>query len=249
MTKKQLALPTIPRSPSTTDPQSLLIYGPPKVGKTSALGKLPGNQIAMLEHGGGAHCPGLFTDLEDLDQLNQWFNLVQEAGSPFATIDSFSVLQEWLVDWANTEWKKSPAGRLAKEQHIFDLPMGKGYSYLWDAVRHTMEVFKRCSPHVILVCHMKDKFIYEVEGREVVGKEIDAIGKVANILASSFSAIGVMRRGRKDELILSFRTSEQTNCGARAAHLKGQEFVLATKDDEEPNWAQIFTQLNTQPQP
>src|SRR6266705_7014830 len=47
----QWTLPTKLAPPTSVDPKVLILYGPPKVGKTTMLSKLPDNLIVDLEDG------------------------------------------------------------------------------------------------------------------------------------------------------------------------------------------------------
>ena len=71
---------------------------------------------------------------------------------------------------------------------------------------------------------------------------IDLTGKIKSLICANADAIGYLfRKGNKT--ILSFKTSDEVSCGARPAHLKNEEIVLAelnAKGELKTHWDKIY---------
>lgn len=234
----QLILPTSPIPPSTTDPRVLILYGPPKVGKTTVLSQLPGCLIVDLEDGTDfisalkvkAH------NMAELEAIAQ--SLRTPPGQyPYVAVDTVSAMEDWAEIRGTERYKHNPTGKNFTGASVLELPHGHGYLWLRLAFKELLDLFSGTTKRLILICHIRDKFI-DKGGQEVAVKDLELTGKIRSITAAKADAIGYMYRDlrvNQGKLMCSFQTFEQVTCGSRCQHLKGANFEF--------NWKQIYTEL------
>ena len=88
-------------------------------------------------------------------------------------------------------------------------------------------------------------YFIEKKGKEVQAKDLDLTGKLKAITCSDADAIGYLYRGTDNELIINFQSSDEVTCGARPAHLKGQQITVAEYDEDKNDlknvaWDKIY---------
>lgn len=240
-----MKLPTAPRPPKTDNPTCLLLYGPPKCGKTSAIAALTGCQIAELEPHGGDFVEGLFTDsedLKDLKALDKWMLLCKEAGVKFGAVDTFTSLEALCEKWVTKEYKASNVGKNFDGKSVCDLPKGAGYGLLRSCVKETILTLMGSFPYFILTGHVRDKFV-EKRGEVIAREAFDATGLVASIVLGLVDAAGLMSRDKDGKLWVDFRTvsEESPGKGTRVQRLAGQKLLLCEGPGQPMLWGRIYT--------
>ncbi len=238
-----LSLPSQPTRPSHIDPKVLILYGAPKVGKTSALSQLPGNLIVDLEDGTD-YLTSLHLKAHNMSELEQIAQRLREelvkTGKPayrFVSIDTVSAMEDWAEIRGTERYKANPTGKNFQGSSVLELAHGHGYLWLRLAFQELLGLFSGTTERLILVCHLRDKFL-DKGGQEVAVKDLELTGKIRNITASKADAIGYMFRDatkNQGQLMVSFQTLEQVSCGARCEHLKGQVFPF--------DWKKIYMEL------
>lgn len=110
------------------------------------------------------------------------------------------------------------------------LPNGSGYMYIRQAVRKIIDMFKDLCDEFILVGHVKDVQI-EQNGEELSEMALDLVGKLSSIICGEADAVGyVYRKG--NETHISFKGGDGTIKEARAPHLRGQDIIIATGNED-----------------
>jgi len=227
-------IPNGPVPPSRVNPQCLLLYGPPKVGKTSACAALPNSLLLELEPGGADFVSARKVDIPDMDGLLAILKDLTErrkAGQPAArrlVVDTIDVVDWWADRLALSRYKATPLGKDFPGTSIIELPMGAGYFRLREEMGSMLWLFSQAAEEVILLAHVRDKFLDKSSGM-VAAQDIDLTGKVRNIVCSRCSGIGLLRRDYQDKLYACFKTSETVNCSSRCPHLSGQEILLGER--------------------
>ena len=184
-------LPTSPVPKVTQDPKNLIIYGMPKIGKTTTLSTLQDNLIIDFEDGSD-YVEALKVKIHNLNEFGELCKALQESPHKykFITIDTVTALEEFVKPLALNMYKKTPAGANYNGD-ILNAPMGIGYSYIRQAIEFIIEKLSANTTNIILVGHVKDKTITSNEGKEVGSvKDFDLTGKAARILAAKSDAIG-----------------------------------------------------------
>ena len=242
---REIKLPTKVVESVTQNPSTLIIYSHPKAGKTTLLSKLDNCLILDLE-GGSKYVDALKMEVNSLDELQQIGAAIVKAGKPYkyVAIDTLSALEDLCIPYATVMYKQSPMGKSFDGVNVLELPKGAGYFWLRQAWDVWMTKIHKLSDHIILIGHLKDSVI-DKAGKEVSAKDLDLMGKLKQIVCASADAIGYMYRGVDDSLEITFKSSEQLNCGSRCNHLKGQVIKIADYDKEKNDltnvqWDKIY---------
>ena len=219
-----MALKKVKRKVISNNPKVMLLYGAPKVGKTTALSQLKDCLIIDTEQ--GANMVGGY--IEEANNREELIKILQEAKDgheyQYVAIDTI----DKVADWADKSVCKDE-GVTA----IADLAFGKGFALSREKVLNTVKVLKEIFPFVILIGHRKWAQAV-LESKAIVQPEsLDLTGKLKNMLMADCDAIGyVYRDDEKDKLMVSFKANEALEAGSRSPHLRGKEMEL--------NWKLIY---------
>ena len=241
-------LPTSPVPKVTQDPKNLIIYGMPKIGKTTTLSTLQDNLIIDFEDGSD-YVEALKVKVHNLNEFGELCKALQESPHKykFITIDTVTALEEFVKPLALNMYKKTPAGANYNGD-ILNAPMGIGYSYIRQAIEFIIEKLSANTTNIILVGHVKDKTITSNECKEVGSvKDFDLTGKAARILAAKSDAIGFVFRDENSNLCINFETNGIASAGARPAHLANKKIIVAERQEDGTfvsHWDRIYPSLN-----
>lgn len=241
----------------TQSPETLVIYGPPKIGKTTLLATLDNFLILDFEKG-SKKIDALKLEINDLKELKEAGTEIIKAGSPYTGViaDTVTQLEDWC-EWAATEdYMQSIMGKsfntkqgsvLPKHEwkSVLTLPNGAGYLWHRNSFKNWITKINKLAKYKIHVAHVKDIFL-EKDNESVSSKDLDLVGKDKNILCANADAIGFLYRNSKNplELRISFKNNNQDLVGSRSAHLRNQDFVLAVNNEDgsikEVFWNKIY---------
>ena len=216
-------------------PKNMVIYGPPKIGKTTALSQLDDCLIIDLEDGSDM-VDALKVQVNDLSELTEVGKAIMKDGRPYKyiAIDTITKLEDWCEEDAKRIYMATPMGKNFEQKNpgasVLSLPNGAGYLYLRIAYKKWIDRLNKLADHVILVGHLKDKML-EKKGKEVAAKDLDLTGKIKSITCANADAIGYIYR-EDDETMVSFNSLDDVTAGSRCDHLKGQTMPL--------EWSNIF---------
>ena len=220
---------------SRKSPKNMIIYGAPKIGKTTILSQLDDCLIIDLEQGSDM-LDALKVQVNSLAELGKLGKSIYEAGKPYkyVAIDTISKLEEWCEDEGKKIYLKTPMGANFETKNpgmsILSLPNGAGYLYLRMAYKKWMDKLNTLADHVILVGHLKDKML-EKKGKEVAVKDLDLTGKIKQITCANADAVGYIYR-EDDVTMVSFDSLGDVVAGSRCDHLKGKTMPM--------EWSKIF---------
>ena len=216
-------------------PKNMVIYGPPKIGKTTALSKLTGCLIIDLEQGSDM-IEALKLKAGNLSELAEIGKAIMQNKKPYkyVAIDTVTKLEEWCELEGKKLYQNTPMGKNFDKENkgtsVLSLPNGAGYLYLRMAFKKWMDRLNMLADHVILVGHLKDKML-DKKGKEVASKDLDLTGKIKQITCANADAIGYIYR-EDDKTMISFNSVNDITAGSRCDHLKGQDMEL--------EWSKIF---------
>jgi GTPase SAR1 family protein len=233
-----MQLPTSKTPAERKDPRYILLYGPPKVGKTTILSQLEDNLIIDLENGTELMEALKIkpTSIADYRKICEMICAKQPRPYKYVSIDTVDKLEEWAEELATLNYKASNVGKNFMGKSVLFLPNGAGYLWLRDAFAELMQLAYPLARSVIFVGHVRDKML-ESQGREVSSKDLNLTGKVRTIMCSLVDAIGYVTRDKEGNLGVNFKTSETIACGSRCQHLMGQSFWF---EGNKFDWKKIF---------
>jgi hypothetical protein len=246
-----LPLESIPATQK--NPTLSVIYSQRKIGKTSslpALGEL--GKYVILEtdkKGKGADfvdcCRYPITKYED---LTEFCSATIKAGRPyqFGILDTVTTFEDLCEEDATRAYKASNAGKKFEGRSVLEL-VGPDYNpgYRWLRLSFSLAMSKLTDafPYVILMGHIKDKFInIEKEDKlkktdvEVSTKELDLSGQIRGMIMTAADAAGFMYRTYSQDpnapqiLRISFKTHDFATAGSRCPHLVQKDFPLDWKE-------------------
>lgn len=258
----QVTIPTEKSITTRKDPRVMIVYSPPKVGKTTLFSTLPNNLILDLESGTDfVECMAMKIigivppknedeekkknriEVEKQYYLTEAGQAIVLAGKPydFITVDTITILEDLVLPLANEKYRNSPMGAnwgLLPDKKTIDptadvkaLARGAGYYYLRLAFDEILNKIYKLANNIILIGHMKNSIV-DKNGEEVTSKELSLTGKIKEITCANADAIGYMYRGSNNELLISFKGSEEVLCGARPKHLRGKIIKIADYDEK-----------------
>ncbi len=228
----KMELPKVKVKATAIDPKVLILYAPPKAGKTTILSQLEDTLIIDLEDG-TKYLEALKVNVSSLRELHALGEEIKKQGRPYRriAIDTVTKLEELCEGAATNNYKKSPIGKNFDGDNVLSLPNGAGYFWLREAYKQWMAYVKGLADQIILVGHLKDKQI-EKKGKEVSAKDIDLTGKIKSITCADADAIGYLYRD-SGELRINFQGSDDDIvCGGRCQHLINQDIPF--------DWSKIY---------
>ena len=220
---------------SRKSPKNMIIYGAPKIGKTTVLSQLDDCLIIDLEQGSDM-LDALKVQVNSLKELGEIGKEIYAEGKPYkyVAIDTISKLEEWCEEEGKQIYLKTPMGKNFEQKNpgmsILSLPNGAGYLYLRMAYKKWLDRLNTLADHVILVGHLKDKML-EKKGKEVAVKDLDLTGKIKQITCANADAVGYIYR-EDDVTMVSFDSLGDVVAGSRCDHLKGKTMPM--------EWSEIF---------
>ena len=213
-----MALKKVKRKAVSQNPKVMLLYGAPKVGKTTALSQLEDCLIIDTEDGANM----VEGYIESVNNREDFINILKEAKDghdyKYVAVDTIDKIAMWAEHTVCQEEQVSA---------VSDLAFGKGFSMVREKVLNTVNALKEIFPHVIIIGHRKwAKAV--VDSKAIVEPEsLDLTGKLKNMLMADCDAIGyVYRDEEKGDLMVSFKANEALEAGSRSPHLKGKDMKL-----------------------
>ena len=213
-----MALKKVKRKAISNNPKVMLLYGAPKVGKTTALSQLKDCLIIDTEQGANM----VDGYIEEANNREELIKILKEASDgheyEYVAIDTI----DKIADWA----EKSVCAEEGVTA-IADLAYGKGFALVREKVLNTIKVMKEIFPHVIVIGHRKWARAV-LDSKAIVEPEsLYLRGKLKNMLMADCDAIGYVYRDEdKGKLMVSFKANEALEAGSRSPHLRGKEIEL-----------------------
>lgn len=253
-------LPTAPSKSKLINPSPLLVFGKPKIGKTTAIAALENNLVINLEDKVQT-ADGMVMFAKDLNVLRQILTKIKDAGKPYKyiTIDTLTKLEEFCIPEAEKLYMKTPMGSTwivrdpetkeinkkkslkFKYGSILFLPNGSGYQYVRQAFQQLTTLIESCAENIIYIAHVKEVNILK-DGLEFTSSDINLIGKNKQSISAAAQAIAYMTRvGGKNYLY--FQPGDDILTGCKIKRLDGQEICISEYDAEGnliTHWDQIY---------
>lgn len=242
-----VVLPTAKVPAETQDPKNLIIFGLPKVGKTTILSTLENNLILDFENG-STYVDALKVKVSSLKKLKEVIKAIKDAGKPYTyiTIDTITALEEMTKDMALKMWQNSPQFTTKYEiKDVTQIPNGAGYSFWRQALEAVIDLIASAAPNLIICGHVKDTALSE--GLDGSVKDLDLVGKTKRVLSAKSDAIGFVHRDEESNLCINFGMNGEVLCGARPAHLANKDIIVAEYQEDGTfvsHWERIYPSLS-----
>lgn len=239
-------LPTAKIPAATQDPKYLILFGLPKVGKTTILSTLDNNLILDFEQG-TTYVDALKVQINSLKELKECIKAIKDAGKPYKyiTIDTITAVEEMAKPLALQMWQNSPLYTTKYEvKDITQVPQGAGYSFWRQAIEAIIDLIASATDNIILCGHVKDAALAENVAGSI--KQLDLTGKVSRILSARSDAIGFVHRDEDSNLCINFGQSGEILTGARPKHLANKDIIVAEHQEDGTfvsHWERIYPSL------
>lgn len=244
-------LPSEKVTPENLNPRKLLLYGPPKIGKTSLSAGLEGALIVDIDRGGASYVEALKVQVDTLADFGQLIRALREEPGKYkyGILDTVTVLEDIAKEYALQLYRKSPMGSkfgltadgTYEDKDILTLPQGAGYYWLRIAFFQLVDMFDSCFEYKIYIGHLREKQIDE-SSQSVSAANVDLTGKIRSLMCASVDSVGyVYRKG--NETFISFNPNGEVTCGSRSPHLVNQEVPVAVMGDDgilKTMWENIY---------
>lgn len=217
-----MELPIVPIKSVTKNPSLLILFGQSKVGKTTMIAKLPNCLIIDTERG-TSYVDAMKVNANSIIEFLEVRKAIKEAEHKYDYI-AIDTIDNVIM------WVEKNVCAAAGVANLADIPFGGGYSQVREQMMSIISSFKLLAKHVILVAHRK-KTMTE-ENTEFAVSSLDISGKLKNVMTADSDAIGYVFRSvtegetadapKKEELMVSFKTSDVIEAGARPEHLRGK---------------------------
>jgi len=260
VTEESFILPQKPTKSELKNPSPLLVFGKPKIGKTTAIAALENNLVINLEDKIQT-ADGMVMFAKDLASLKLILKEIVKAGKPYKylTIDTLTKLEEFCIPEAERLYMKTPMGsswivrdpktkeilkdksNKSKYGSILFLPNGSGYQYVRAAFQQLTTLIESCAENIIYIAHVKEVNILK-DGLEFTSNDINLIGKNKQSISAAAQAIAYMTRiGKKNYLY--FQPGDDILTGCKIKRLDGKEICISEYDDNNnliTYWDQIY---------
>ena len=252
-------LPTAPTKSKLINPSPLLVFGKPKIGKTTSIAALDNCLVINLEDKVQT-TDGMVVFAKDLQTLKMILTKIKKEGKPYKyiAIDTLTKLEEFCIPVAEQLYKKTPmgstwevkdpdTGKLLKTcgkykyGSIVFLPNGSGYQYIRQAFQLITNLVEECAERIIYIAHVKDTNILK-DGIEFTSSDINLTGKNKQSISAAAQAIAYMTRiGNKNYLL--FQPGDDVLSGCKIKRLDGKEIMISEYDDDDnliTHWDQVY---------
>ncbi len=252
----EIKLPQEAVKKSQINPKTMVLFGKPKIGKSTAISKLENCLLIDLE-GGSNYLDALKIDILKLSKeqdttpisiLKQVINQIKEANKKagkfiykFGAIDTITALEKHVLIVANKLYQNTTQGKNWQGDDVTTLGNGAGYQYTRRALWMVLEELEECFEHLIILGHLKDKLI-EKEGKEMNERGLSLTGLSSSILCGNVDAVGYMYRD-DNKTMINFKPTESLTVGSRSEHLEGEKITLIESDKDgnlTVDWSKIF---------
>ena len=218
-----MTLKKIKRKAVSINPNILLLYGAPKVGKTTMLSMLDDCLILDTEKG-SRMIEGYIKEVNTRDELLETLLEIKDSKDVSYKYIALDTIDK-IADWAEK--------RVCEEEGvkaIADLAFGKGYGMVREKVSKTVDAFKEITEHLIIIGHRKVAYAVTEGNPIVIPESLDLTGKLKNIIMSAADAIGYVYRDENEKLMVSFKANNAIEAGSRCPHLKGKDVKFEWKN-------------------
>lgn len=231
-----ITLPTRPNVPQTGFPQtdSWLLYGQPKIGKTTLASNFPQAIILDME-GGASRVDCHVLPIKSMEDLRDAYDALEaDNGKNFKTVvlDSIDIVYDWVeIDTCDFISKKMKT----KVDNIGEAPMGSDWAEARKRLLGIVEVWQSLPITKVFLAHAKA--VQGEAGTQMQkAKTLDLPGKLSHRFPARVDNIGfcyATKAGtglnRVNERFVSFAPYDELEAGSRSKELEGKVLPMDFK--------------------
>jgi GTPase SAR1 family protein len=225
-----IVLPTQRVEVKRTMPKIMILYGPPKVGKSTFVSKLDKALILDSEEGHMA-LNSVYLNINSTTDVDEVVNAIIKKGTElkgqypydFIVLDTIDQLEKYAENSATKKYKTSTKGKNFDGDTVLELDFGLGYYYLREETMKRIHNLAKVCRHLILIAHVRPKAL-DKGGISVEVNELSLTGRLGSMICNMADAIGYVYREKKtQELTVSFKApSDDVTMGCRYPYLAGK---------------------------
>lgn len=232
---------------TAVNPRHLVLYGIPKLGKTTIVAEFTRNHNAIILDidplEGTKYIEGTKIWCPTLAILQETLAAINAANRPYeyGIIDTITDLEELAIGAAANMYASSSMGK--KEfnpatDSVLDLAHGAGYNWLRIAYGQLINIISAAfNGKLIMMGHVRDKELVDKDGNVIIqigvsSKAIDLTGKNRAIAACRADAMGYLYRKTGSDGVNRIHVSfvpvlsEKAMAGNRSKHLIGYNDIF-----------------------
>ncbi len=245
-----MILPKKKSAPLRIDPKRLLLFGPPKIGKTTIVSALEDCLIVDLEEGSD-YVEVAAIKIRSLGEFSALIKALKadkdanEGRKPYKyiAIDTLSALEDLAIQLAVKDYKASPMGANYTGTDVRTLPNGAGYAWTRPAFERMLKSFEPFCETLLMIGHIKEKD-FTKNGETLTEKSINLTGKTKDSICAWADSIGLVYRD-ENKTMIDFSPSESLLVGSRQVHLRGTKICIAESNENNEikvDWSAVFVE-------
>ena len=220
------------RVPTGWRPFTLLLYGMPKVGKTTVAASfspqgIDGSLIIDTEDGTNeVECNRI--KVKSLEALNQALNLAYRSEYSTVVIDTV----DEIYHMAEVQAVLTLNARMGViHSSVEEFAYGVGYAVARNTVMdivNRLHIFKSVGKNILIISHQKQ---VTSDNESEKNRTVDLPGKLSRMIAASMDAIGLIYTTKDPDgdlhRFVSFKPYDQIDAGCRLKELAGKDVQLS----------------------
>ena len=251
-----------PIPPTSIEPKLLLLYGPPKVGKSTLLSLLqkrrPG-YVFSFDPTGYSYLTAAYDYYSSSEAViagaRTLAALPPDQHKPqWLGLDPVGRLEDLCAESALVTYKKRFPGTAADPgprcvADLLALPYWSGYNYLREEFVRVLTAVGEVGLPVIFIAHVRVKALDKTE-QSTNTKDLDLSFGVAKLLCSTADVIGFLSRSRAGAVSLVTTTANDSanvlNCGSRFPYLSNKTIALSEQQKDGSvvdHWERVWPSL------
>jgi len=257
MSDDKLILPKTVRKATAVDPNVLLLYSTMKAGKTTICAKLPNALMVEIGPERADFVDAMTIQARSPKEFEEICNLIIAEGCQYdyVVFDTATILDDWSEIIGTLEYMNKMQGKrfnrdsagnaFSPKDSRFETvhSFREGYQYSRNKMNDWYSLMTKTAKHVIILAHVKDKFIEAKSGDSVEAIDINLTGKVKSNYCIRVDAVGHFYR-KGGQGLIKFDNENSVVCGGRCTHLHGDIEISEKAEDGSiiTHWDRIFTQ-------
>lgn len=226
----------LPDKPSKAnlEVRSAIIFGQPKVGKTSLFEGREDTLLLAFEHN-SEHINGYRVFIDNATTLREVMKeLKSDNRFKYIVVDTITSAKSIFIDIAEEMYMKTLIGKnwlqnKEKYKSIENLPNGQGWYFIRQAYDTFRDYIESINKRLIIVGHLK---ISANEETGEIYKDIDIPQSIRASLSAKAQVIGYIHRANKNTNIISFNVGNNILSGCNIPQLANRSFVVSQMTNE-----------------